>query len=301
MHTERIIKLLSNHRQPHRPQLPQPLSLRAIASLVDHSLSPQWTTNQLSEQLQADLHELQAEGEVLAGTGNRFCMALPTVLAETEDQLTGLRFRGDRAYLGLAHQTLETGQPHSLILHPKIQRSEWIKQHLKPYGIAFLTAEANINHLPTPRLPQLCTLQGFERSYDSFQMHLQTDQRPVQQYVPQKWIGFTQAMLSNRALLRLPTGEFLWFEAGQFYELPPDTAVLAMFELDRMANFSLRIAWDETPGRLDLRRISLPSSYAQMLWWLSQPQEGENRIRLFASHKHPLVHAVFNRLGCILV
>ena len=308
MYRNQIIRLLSSHRQPHRPELPQSLSVHTIATLIHQSLSPQQATNRLSEQLQTDLRQLQAEGEVFSGIGNRFCITPPVLLVESEDNLTGLRFRGDRTYLSLAHQVMETGQPHSsLILHPKIQGLHRIKTCLKSRGIALLTAANSIDHLPEPQIPHQFVLQGFEWQDSPFQTHL-WQQGAVKKYVPQsqkrqteRWVEISRVQESDTELLRLSTGEFLWFKAGQCYELPPDMAVLTMFRLDRESNSPLQVAWDEAPGRLDLRGVTLPSSYAQMLWRLSQPENGENRIRLYEPSKRPFVHAALNRLGCILV
>jgi len=304
MPPELIIRLLSNHRQPHRVELPQPLTLRAIATLIQQSLPPQH--DDISTQLDADLRELQAQGEVLAGTGNRFCMAPPVVLAENETSLTGLLFRGDRAYLRLAHQALETGQPFvTTMLHPKVRGFHRTKERLRNAGIRLLTVASSVDHLPPRELPQPVRLQGCE-SPNPFQAATWTD--PIRQYVPrvgtqqfERWVPVTQAALGDRTLLKLPTGEWLWFEADQFYELTPDTALLAMFQLDHDANVPLSLPWDDAPGRLQLQGISLPSSYAQLLWRLSEPDADSPRTRLFATANRPIAREALLRLGCTLV
>ncbi|WP_242036481.1 hypothetical protein [Leptolyngbya sp. FACHB-321] len=304
MPPELIIHLLSNHRQPHRVELPQPLTLRAIATLIQQSLPPQQAD--ISVQLDADLRELQAQGEVLAGTGNRFCMAPPVVVAESETNLTGILFRGDRAYLRLAHQALETGQPSvKQSLRPRINGFHRTKERLRNVGIRLLTAGSSVDHLPLPELPQPVMLQGCE-SPNPFQAATWTD--PICQYVPrlgtqqfERWVPITQAALHDLALLKLPTGEWLWFEADQFYELTPDTALLAMFQLDHGANVPPSLPWDDAPGRLNLQGISLPSSYAQLLWRLSEPDADSPRTRLFATANRPIAREALLRLGCILV
>jgi hypothetical protein len=304
-HTEQIVKLLSNHRQPHRPELPRPLSLRTIVTLLQTSLPPQ-QPSQISTQIQADLRELQAQGEVLAGSGNRFCMAPPTVLAEDEKNLSGLLFRGDRAYLNWAHQALATGQPHTkLVLHPKVQGFHRSKHCLSRYGIRFLTADASVEYLPSPALPQLSMLQGFEWN-EPFQTENWTAR--ICQYVPQvgkqqaeRWMEVKQAELGDRSLLQLPTSDFLWFEANCFYELTPDMAALAMFQLDQSAGRPIQVPWDEGPGRLNLQDVALPRSHAQILWWLSQPDLDQSRTRLFNASKRPIARAVLSHLGCVLV
>lgn len=304
MYTDRIIKLLSNHRQSHRVELPQPLTLRAIATLIEQSLPPQH--EDVSTQLDADLRELQAQGEVLAGMGNRFCVAPPVVLAEDETNLTGILFRGDRAYLRLAHQALETGQPSVRpIIHPRINGFHRIKERLRDVGIRLLTAASSVDHLPLPEFPQPVMLQGCESPHP-FQATTWT--APVRQYAPrsgmqqfERWIPVTQASLSDLTLLKLPTGEWLWFEADQFYELTRDTALLVMFQLDHDAKIPIFLPWDDAPGRLNLQGISLPSSYAQLLWRLSQPDADIPRTRLFATANRPIAREALLRLGFILV
>jgi hypothetical protein len=304
MPPELIIRLLSNHRQTHRTELPQPLTLWAIATLIQQSLPPHH--EDISTQLDADLRELQAQGDVLAGTGNRFCMAPPMVLAEDETNLTGILFRGDRAYLRLAHQALETGQPFvKPTLHPRVHGFHRIKERLRNVGIRLITVASSVDYLPLPELPQPARLQGCE-SPNPFEAATWTD--PIRHYVPrvgtqqfERWVPIMQAALRDRTLLKLPTGEWLWFEADQFYELTPDTALLAMFQLDHGANVPLSLPWDDAPGRLNLQGISLPSSYAQLLWRLSQPDADIPRTRLFAIANRPIAREVLLRLGCTLV
>ena len=302
MYTDHIIKLLSNHRQMHRTELPQPLTLHTIATLIQQSLPPQ--PEDISTQLNVDLCELQAQGDVLAGMGNRFCMAPPIVLAESEMNLTGVLFRGDRAYLRLAHQALETGQPTvKLTLHPKVHGFHRIKERLQKLGIRLLTVATSVDHLPLPELPHSFMLQGCE-SPNPFQTATWTD--TICQYVPkvgmqqfERWVPITRASLSDRALLKLPTDEWLWFEVNQFYELTPDTALLAMFQLDRCAKIA--IPWDDVPGRLNLQGINLPSRYAQLLWRLSQSDADSPRTRLFAIANRPIAREALLRLGCTLI
>ncbi|MDX2242119.1 MAG: hypothetical protein NW224_15650 [Leptolyngbyaceae cyanobacterium bins.302] len=304
MYTDRIIKLLSNHRQTHRVELLQPLTLRAISTLIQQSLPPQQAD--ISVQLDADLRELQAQGEVLAGMGNRFCMAPPVVLAEDETNLTGILFRGDRAYLRLAHQALDTGQPFiKPVLRPRIHVFHQINERLRRVGIQLLTVASGVEHLPLPELPQPVRLQGCE-SPNPFEAATWTDS--IRQYVPrvgmqqvERWVPIMQAALCDRTLLKLPTGEWLWFEANQFYELTPDTALLAMFQLDQGANVPIAIPWDEAPGRLNLQGISLPSRYAQLLWHLSKPDPDMPRTRLFVPANRPTAREALLRLGCTLV
>lgn len=306
MHKERIIKILTNHRQPHCPGHPKALTVRSIVSLVEHSLPPNRTVT--SEEIWQSLQELQAEGEVLAGRRNHFCIAPPTILAEDESNLVEVLFRGDRAYLELAHRTLKTGQTVvQTRLRPKIHEFHRIKELLANCGIRMLTVTDRVSHLPTPEKPRLNLLCGAEYE-DPFQCW--STSGLIQAYLPQsqwqkqreRWKSITKADLVSNSLLKLPTGEYLWFMENQFYELSPDTASLAMFWLDQQVRLPLQISWDQVSGRLNLQGIILPSSYAQWLWRLSEPDPDQPRIRLFdASKREDVCQALTRQLGCVLV
>jgi hypothetical protein len=304
--TDKIVKILSNHRQLQDFERPQSLILRSIISLVEHSLPPNHAVT--SEQIQDCLQELQAQGEVLAGVGNRFCMAPPMVMAEDKTNLTGLLFRGDRAYLKLAHQAMGTGQPITKThLHPRVHGFDHIKERLKSHGIRLLTVTDSVEHLPVPEKPKLYLLSGAEWHEDPFQC-LQGSGF-IQVYIPKsqwqtqrdRWQCITQADLTDSSLLKLSTGEYLWLEADQFYELTPDAASLTLFWLDQQADFPIPVPWDKAPGRLNLQGISLPSSYAQWLWRLSKPDPDQARTRLFEPSQRPIACQALTRLGCILV
>ncbi len=102
---EKVIILLSNHRSPITPAIPLPLTKRQILSLLTSSLSPDYPQEKLSQELDATLRELEAQGEIYTSVSNQSCIAQPNVLYEKA------LFRGDRAYLHLAHQLL--GNPVS--------------------------------------------------------------------------------------------------------------------------------------------------------------------------------------------
>lgn len=306
MDTERIIKILSNHRQLHRPEHPKALTVRSIASLIEHSLPPSDIVN--SDQIRECLQELQAQGEVLSGIGNRFCMAPPTILVENESNLAGVLFRGDRAYLKLAHQALETGQPIvKTQLNPRIHGFHRIQERLRNHGIRLLTVTDSVKHLPLPEKPELHLLSGAEWHEDPFQCW--STSGLIQAYLPKKqwqtqsdrWQFITQTNLTSDSLLKLSTGEYLWFAADQFYQLSPDAASLALFWLDKQKSLPLLVKWDEEPGRLNLQGTILPSSYAQWLWRLSKPDPNQPRTRLFEPTQRAVVHQAFTRLNCFLV
>lgn len=306
MDKERIIKILTNHRKPNCPEHPKALTVRSIVSLIEHSFRPDYIVN--SDQVRESLQELQAQGEVLAGMGNQFCMAPPVILVKDETNFVGVLFRGDRAYLKLAHQALETGQTVvKTQLHPKIHGFHRIQERLRNHGIRLLTVTDSVSHLPLPEKPRLHLLYGAEWHEDLFQCWSMSEL--IQVYLPtsqwqkqgERWQAITQTNLTSNSLLKLSTGEYLWFAADQFYELSPDAASLAMFWLDQQIGLPLQVPWDEVPGRLNLQGTILPNSYAQWLWRLSKPDSDQPRTRLFEPNQRTIVRQALTQLGCYLV
>ena len=304
MYLNQIISLLSNHRNSDRPDFPVTLSKTQIISLVGANLSPNHPQDNITTTINETLRELEARGEINAGRGNRYCIALPTVLAPTKDNLTKLIFRGDRAYLPLAHKVLKTEQePTERLIRININSFELIKNKLSQAGITLLTVEQSIESLPLPELPPKAILRS-PYSLDPFE-------NKVQQYLPQnnfhtqsqRWQEITKSHLkgTNKSLLKLATGEYLWFEDSKFYELEQDRATLTMFGLDKEKNHPLQIHWDKPEGKLNLQGVSLPSAYARWLWSLSKPVENSYRTRYIKPENRPLVESAFNRLGCLLV
>jgi glutamine synthetase type III len=140
MYFSQIISLLSNHRNSDRPEIPITLSKTQIISLVGSSLSLNESKDNLNTEINEALKELEAQGEINAGSGNRYCIAPPTVLTQAENNFTGLVFRGDRAYLSLAHKVLTTEQKYTEIkLRPRINNFQVIKNKLSQVGITLLT------------------------------------------------------------------------------------------------------------------------------------------------------------------
>ena len=311
MYLNQIILLLTNHRDGDRPELPITLSKTQIVSLLGASLSPNQsrdniTSNNLTSLVTEALNELEAQGEINKGSRNRYCVAPPMVLAQAKDNLKGLLFRGDRAYLTLAHQILGTNQKQTeLKLKPGINNFDVIKKKLSQIGITFMTVEQKIESLPLPELPSKVRLQISTRSpysQDPFE-------NIVQQYFPQnqfhnqseRWQRIVRSRLTNKSLLQLATKEYFWFEDNNFYELEPDRAVLTMFALDQQIGRPLQINWDESTRRLHLQGVFLPSNYAKWLWSLSEFVENHYRTRYIKPENQLLVKSAFERLGCLLV
>lgn len=304
---EKIILLLSQHRYPVNSAMPSPLTVNQITTLLNSAASPQEVLE--LKTVQQILRELEARGEILAGDRNRYCMAPPMALALDEENLTSLLFTGDRAYLTLAHQVLES-QPNNqdpLILRPKVHRFNWIKSRLSQVGVRMLTIAHSLDDLPRPQKPS----KAFLRSpwlRDPFEIKSWANGGAIQRYVPSnapqadRWCYPIRETLQNEDLLLLPTGEFLWFEDGNFYELEPDTAILAIFQLDKERGYPLKIIWDEALGILNLQGAILPSAYARRIWRLSEPVEGEYRTRRAREpSKRPLIKETLKRLGCTLI
>jgi hypothetical protein len=307
MCSHEIINLLSQHRIPGRSHFPQPLTRHQLLSLLKASQPPRLDGDAFSpSKLDSELTNLEAQGEILSGVGKRFCMASPTLLIDHENQTTELLFVGDRAYLRLAHQILETKQPiHQTRLRPRLRDVQRIQSTLESTGIGLLTVQKSVEYLPAPQLPEPWTVRGAEWSGNPCNL-LQTSGY-VQGYHPgdksqgDRWLDVTPQPRDLPSLLQLPDGVFLWMQHGHFFEISPDAACLAMFALDQQVSQPLKLAWDDAPGRLDLRCVRLPRAYAQLIWRLSNPSPEHNRIRYVDPQNQPRVKAALERLGCVLV
>ena len=302
MYSDKIISLLSNHRNSDRPEVPTTLSKSQIISLIGSSLSPNVSQDNISTAISEDLRELEAKGEINGGSRNRYCIAPPTVLAASEKNLTELLFKGDRAYLSLAHQVLNTEQdPTELQIRSNINNFQTIKNKLSTVGISLLTIERRIESLPVPKLPSKAILLGeyqdspFENAVLQYLPNSNFDTQP------QRWREIVKSQLSNKSLLQIPTKEYLWFEDRRFYELEQEKAVLTMFAVDRETEHPLQIPWDRSSGKLHLKGVSLPNAYARWLWSLSEPIDNSYRTRHIKPDNQYLVESAFKHLGCLLV
>lgn len=300
--TTAITTLLSNHRQPQNLAQPWTLTRQQILSLLHYSAPPSSTDWQIEASRALD--ELHAQGEILSGMGKRYCIAFPTVLALSQDNTTSLRFQGDRAYLPLVHQALRTGQPkEDVLLRPQISGFNRIQDALQNVGVRFLEISDSFQGLPCPCKPVVLRSPLDENPFVTYM--------EIDYYVPQSMKNQTERWqsrfshsaqeLATESLLRLPTGEYLWLNNGQFYELEPETAVLTMFAQDTAAAHPLPIAWDGDQGRVHLQEVILPSAYARLLWRLSDPDPERYRTRLVSAAQRPFVKEAFTRLGCELV
>jgi hypothetical protein len=300
--TTAITTLLSNHRQPQNSAQPLTLTRQQILGLLHYSAPP----NSADWQTEASraLDELQAQGEILAGIGKRYCIASPIVLALDQDNTSSLRFQGDRAYLPLVHQALKTGQSkEEVLLRPQITGFKRIQDALQNVGVRFLEISDSLQSLPRPCKPIVLRSPLDENPFVTYM--------EIDQYVPQsqkkqaeRWqsrFSYSAQDLTTDSLLRLPTGEYLWLSNGQFYELEPETAVLSMFAQDIATGHSLLIEWDENCGRINLQGVILPGVYARWLWRLSEPAPERYRTRLVPAVHRPFVKEAFTRLGCELI
>jgi hypothetical protein len=186
-----ILTLLSNHRQIENNSLPLTLGYQQIISSVCHA-SNSIERTEISDALK----ELQAQGEVLEGSGNRYCIAPPTAIAMNKENLSSFKFQGDRAYLRLAHQLLKTEQtPTEVILKPQIRGFRGIQSVLKQYNIRLVILSNLLDWLPQPYLP---IVEQLERV-----IHLSIDSQLVNIYVPKTWKN-QQERWSNIHLENLP-------------------------------------------------------------------------------------------------
>lgn len=312
--SQTIISLLSQHRAAERSHLPQPISCHQLAPLIKVSLPPQQRDNDSSwkTDLDAELHNLEAQGEILLGLGKRVCMAPPTLLTDHESWVTSLRFTGDRAYLPLAHEVLQTGQdPTTTLLRPQSHNRDRVQADLYAVGMRCLSLSQTVENLPHCQPPSLQQILG-HRWGDSIFGDI-TNSSTLKGYLPtNQWQSQTdrwqtiesEGHLSNLPsvhLFKLANGVFLWREDSQHYEISPDVAHLAMFDIDQQVQLPLRLSWDEQPGRLDLRGTYLPRDYAHLVWRLTEPDPKHSRIRLVEPQNRASVTAALQQLGCELV
>lgn len=293
----KIVAILSNHRSSIDQSKPLTLTKRQILSLLESSLNPDYPLKKLLKELEASLRELEAKGEIYGGVGNRFCIAHPMILYEEA------LFIGDRAYLSIAYKILgnsvrETNQ----LIFPDLD-FEVIQQKLIERGISLIRIEQSLQYLPEPHRPPTQMLQGYAVE-DPF---VNPDYVGILHYVPQwgeqgdRWREPSRSKIRNPDLLKLPTGEYLWYEQGVFYQLEKDAAILAMFQLDREVGQPINVVWDRDRGILDLRHLTLPRAYAQRIWRLSSHEAEENRVRYFQPIYRGQVVQIFQRLECKLL
>ncbi|WP_310425122.1 hypothetical protein [Chamaesiphon sp. VAR_48_metabat_135_sub] len=307
-----IITLLSNHRDPINQNRPNTLNRAQIIRLLRESISPNRELFVLQEEICQTLQELEVQGEILASKGNYYCIAPPTLLANSREDVTGVKFRGDRAYLSLAHECLNSRNQNrdEVKIHPRIRTFDRIQAKLDPIGIRLLTAEDLIQRLPSPQKPPKYVLRCPTTLPDSSDGEL-FGYEPLP-HTPQenRWqpvIVSQVSTLADRSLLKLTKNRhyqndrYFWYEGDEVYDLDRDVAVLAMFDKDRETNSPLRVSWHTSEGKLDLRDIYLPLGYMSYLWQLSGEAEQNSRIRSVPAASRSLIEPAFQKLGCLLV
>jgi hypothetical protein len=308
-----IITLLSNHRDPDSPNRPKALSKLKIISILRESVSPNLDKSNLQAEILEKLQDLEAQGEIISDKNNRYyCIANPSLLANSQKDIRGLLFRGDRAYLQLAHKVLKsTNQDlNGVQISLKLIRVASIQAKLDPIGIRLLTAEDLIQCLPSPQKPPKYVLRCPTTLPDSSDGKL-FGYEPLT-HTPQenRWqsANVSQVLtLADCSLLKLikdrhyQNDRYFWYEGGEVYDLDRDVAVLAMFDKDRETNSPLRVSWHTSEGKLDLRDIYLPLAYMRYLWQLSGEAEQNSRIRSVPAASRSLIEPAFQKLGCLLV
>lgn len=306
-----IINLLSNHRDPNNQNRPSTLKKTQIIRLLRESISPDRQLLSLQEEICQALQELEAQGEILASKGNYYCIAPPTLLANSQEDVIGVKFRGDRAYLSLAHELLKTNQNRDEIkIRPGIRKFDRIQARLDPIGIRLLTAEELIYCLPSPQKPPKYVLRCPTTLPDSSDGELFSYEPVPHTLQEDRWqpVIVSQVLtLADRSLLKLTkdrkfwNDRYFWYEGGEVYDLDRDVAVLAMFDKDRETNSPLTVIWHTSEGKLDLGDIYLPLAYMRYLWQLSGEAEQNSRIRSVPAASRSLIEPAFQKLGCLLV
>lgn len=296
-----IIQLLSNQRDPKQIVQPTSLNKTQIVSLIKKSISPNELQATLDQKINDALEELEAKGEILLGTRNRYCIAPPSVLCLEKNNLSSLFFQGDRAYLLLAHRVLKTYQnPEEISLHTRLTTIDEIQHQLNQVGIRFFTLEESLDYLPKPCPPSVSLLRS-PLQIDPF------ENGKVEQYIPsqdtvqkERWKTILKSNLINASLLRLVTKEYLWFQDNKYYEIEPKLGTLLMFYLDQKTQFPLKINWDKLSGKLPLQGVFLPLAYYRLILQLSKPDEEHYRTRCIPPNNAAMVETAFKKLGCIL-
>ncbi len=304
-----IINLFSNHRDPKKQDRPNTLNKTQIIKLLRESVSPDRELSNLQEEICQALQELEAQGEILASKGNYYCIAPPTLLANSREDVAGVRFRGDRAYLSVAHERLNSRNQNrdEVKIHPRIRTFDRIQAKLDPIGIRLLTAEDLIQCLPSPQKPPEYVLRcptTFPDSSDGELFGYEPVPNTLQEDRWQPVIVSQVSTLADPSILKLSkdryhrNDRYFYWKGNKVYELDRDVAVLAMFDKDRKTNFPLRVIWHTSEGKLDLGDIYLPLAYMRYLWQLSVETE-QYRVRFVPAMSRSLIEPVFQRLGCL--
>ncbi|MCS6815267.1 MAG: hypothetical protein NZ772_17065 [Cyanobacteria bacterium] len=296
-----IVRLLSQHRQPGQPALPATLRKTQVLSLLRQSVQPDYPEEQLRQEVQMALQSLEDQGELLRATGNQYCVAPPSLLATSPENFVGLRFRGDRAYLPLAHTILKTQQPPTEEkLHPKLVSFERAKERLQAKRIRLLTLDDLVSELPMPEKPWRSSLSPYELSLEQTELQCYC---PAYAEQDDRWQQLDAQLPQNESLLRKLENangkdyQYFWFVANQFYVLYQDAAIYAIFYLDRREQQPLRLVLDQNE-RLNLKTIWLPYAYHRWCQQFLEPCEGERRVYQVPPTHKSLVRVVFQRLGC---
>jgi hypothetical protein len=308
---DKIITLLSNSRDPEKPHRPATLSKYRIAKFIQASTSPNRNPSALTEDIAKSLQMLEAKGEILAGKRSCFCVAPPTLIAISKGNITGLIFRGDRAYLSLAHNLLGTNQNSDEVrINPMIRKFERIQKKLLSSEIRLLTAEDLTHYLPTPQdIPKylLRCPADFPDVIDGQFFIYNPISYTTQESRWQTLIVHHKSDLADRSLIKLSrkgycyqNDQYFYLKGNEIYELDKETAILAMFHRDLENNAPLMVSWDSFKGKLDLRDVYLPPSYLKCLWQLCRETETYRVYSVYPSSK-PLVESALRKLGCQLI
>lgn len=306
-----IITLLSNHRDPDKPHQPKALSKVKIIQILTESVSPNLEISNVRTEILQHLQDLEAQGEIISDRKNRYyCIAPPTVLANSREDIRGLLFRGDRSYLRFAHELFEIDNDRepNRIIQRRFRKFDRLQKKLYSIGIRLLTPEHLIEHLPLPQYPPKyilrCPIPKLEVPDGHKFFIYQAQPKTLQE---NRWQSLgVGASVADSSLVKITQDKYsskdryFWREGDEWYELDRETAILAMFQKDREQNAPLRVSWHTSEGRIDLRDIYLPPSYIKCLWQLCGATD-TYRLRCVDPQFRPIIAPLFEKLGCQLV
>lgn len=309
---ETLIKLLSAYRQEGDGNAahPKTITRRSLLKIWNESLPPEQT--QTKEDFKKLLDELEVQGELIQGQRGWCCIAPPTVIAKSTNDLKDLQFKGDRCYLKFAHYALETGKPiDRLEFNARNKTFEEAKQRLQGYGIRLVTWDNLIAWLPKPQKPQLFEADSIANPFLKLKL-----EEVIEKYDPRDYYEsqkerskkISASDLTESCLLfhgNYRQTKYYWFERpeNRFYELSRDQGTLAMFWLDQEKNYPLIIPCDQKIDHyeLDLKGIFLPYAYYQFIYQRSTPSDNSDRLRQLDPQNYSLIKKVLEeKLGCRL-
>lgn len=284
-----IVDLLSSSRRDDRPQLCQSLTKRQISDLIEEMLPPNQKkiAERMVDRVGEQLEILLQEFEIIC-TGDRrlnYCMAPPSLIVSREEPLQ-VRYVGDRAYMELARELLESGNHNDSNLMDSNKSLNEARNSLEQVGLTVQTEEMLFQAVPDPAYPTEIELAMAE------QIQLEELCGSVEVYVPRRadffasrWSQLDQTASSAQSLLyRAKKSDirskdqglmFLWKWQGILYRLTAQQAFFAMYkaDIDRNAPKLLELDQDIPMGVI----WHIPRDYARLVSRYTEEHAGQER------------------------